>query len=743
MKTFPLPGPLPLGRGSVLVLALISGCTCQKQTPAVDAGLPMAALDAKSDPAFHYFQALMVAKRAADQLADAGVAVDANRAYDELYQVYEENRYRPLLISSEEVEDQGDFVIRRNFLTSVPSVVTVDVVLHHFHLFFDFALAKTETETMRAATQTVLDSALSKSLEQRKTLQSPWVEAAADNLVFIEVARVLLASGQSVEVPEHDSSELGTDSAEELEALRAVLKTAVIDSRLDEGTRARVRTELDRVIAASGTMPSTLFDPPTGFEEDYSQFTPRGHYVKTPALTSYFLAVMWLSRVPLYFSSDKALRSTVLLARATADQPARKKWDAVHEMVGFLAGPADDITFEQVRPVVEKEQDFAVLRTALTALKPPQVQSTRRRANEGPSLDSQKAFHFFSQRAVIDAVLLQGLVDPQIPGKKRIRALEVPATLGSSLAAAELTREGFGAGFSGYLEKREALHREAEKALQERASHEVAAGWLSAIAPLISAPGAGAPPFMQGRAYETLRLSTWLASYAELKHDTVLYAKQSAAEMGGPGFEDHEETIDDRGYVVPEVEVYARIGAVLKNLREGLKKRELFPDSLGESYGRFEKLTASLETISRKELEGKTLSASDYQLIKFIGGDLEHFWEETLVSHPANMMRFQLLMENNSRLIADLFTGPEGITHVASGYVHPVYVAFPRDGKVAIGRGAVMSFYEVDAKERLTDHAWREQLAGGNGPAMPTWTQPVFVFQADAGVDVFFDEGAE
>ena len=48
-------------------------------------------------------------------------------------------------------------------------------------------------------------------------------------------------------------------------------------------------------------------------------------------------------------------------------------------------------------------------------------------------------------------------------------------------------------------------------------------------------------------------LESYLGSYTELKHDTVLYAKQVMAEMGGG-----DDTVyDDRGYVMDKRRRYS------------------------------------------------------------------------------------------------------------------------------------------------------------------------------------------
>jgi hypothetical protein len=51
--------------------------------------------------------------------------------------------------------------------------------------------------------------------------------------------------------------------------------------------------------------------------------------------------------------------------------------------------------------------------------------------------------------------------------------------------------------------------------------------WLYSLLPLLSDPGEGFPYFMQNEAWVDKQLSTALGSWAELRHDTILYAKQS------------------------------------------------------------------------------------------------------------------------------------------------------------------------------------------------------------------------
>ncbi len=57
--------------------------------------------------------------------------------------------------------------------------------------------------------------------------------------------------------------------------------------------------------------------------------------------------------------------------------------------------------------------------------------------------------------------------------------------------------------------------------------------WLYTFHPLLEVRRRTDPRFMQSLAWQDKQMNTVLGSWAELKHDTILYAKQAYAEMGG------------------------------------------------------------------------------------------------------------------------------------------------------------------------------------------------------------------
>jgi len=249
-------------------------------------------------------------------------------------------------------------------------------------------------------------------------------------------------------------------------------------------------------------------------------------------------------------------------------------------------------------------------------------------------------------------------------------------------------------------------------------------GWLYQLRPLLDKKTSGYPAFMQNNAWERKELNTFLGSWSQLKHDTILYAKQVYAELGGG----MPEKKDDRGYVEPNPHVYARLASLLKMTSEGLETRNLLSPNIKINLDRMQQLAISLKTISEKELNNEQLSDEDYELIRSYGGQLEHFWLEVNKDEPAfqqSTSQRDYLYENPAAIIADVATDPNGsVLEVGTGKISDIYAVVPIDGELRIAKGGVYSYYEFTwpMSDRLTDKKWRDLLNSDQAPALPAWT---------------------
>lgn len=182
-----------------------------------------AAEPVKTAPGWKHFQQLFASKGTGPLLEKQGFAVDGNAAFNEFFELYEKNRYRPLLVESHDVSVEGDVVIHRTFVKSIPSVVTPDLVLHNLHLFFDFSLARAEETRFQPELLALVKELMAETRAQGAALVgTPWAGAARDNLAYLAVARALRDSGDlPLAAPAADGPNLGVSTAEQVAQLKA------------------------------------------------------------------------------------------------------------------------------------------------------------------------------------------------------------------------------------------------------------------------------------------------------------------------------------------------------------------------------------------------------------------------------------------------------------------------------------------------------------------------------------------
>ena len=231
--------------------------------------------------------------------------------------------------------------------------------------------------------------------------------------------------------------------------------------------------------------------------------------------------------------------------------------------------------------------------------------------------------------------------------------------------------------------------------------------------------GEAYPPILRSPAWNARDLNSALGSWAELKHDTVLYTKMPEF-MGGGG---PPSSGPAPAYVEPNPDVFYRMAYLAQNLAEGLSVRgyenSLAEDSanssmpidrqiyamrsLGEQYGKLGDIAAS-------ELQGQTPDEDARYLITSCLGLLECN-EDTLPE------------KSPVPVVAAVAGADNEVLEAAVGKVDRIYVVVPLDGKLYVAQGGVFSYFEFSQPraERLTDEEWRVRLES-SPPARPAWT---------------------
>jgi hypothetical protein len=248
--------------------------------------------------------------------------------------------------------------------------------------------------------------------------------------------------------------------------------------------------------------------------------------------------------------------------------------------------------------------------------------------------------------------------------------------------------------------------------------------WLYAFQPVIAPKDQRFPAFMQTQAWTRKDLHTALGSWTELKHDTILYAKQVLAELGGGGPNE-----PPRGYVEPNPEAFARLQALAQMTIDGLESRNLLTDATRANLENLIDLLAFLRSSAERELNGQELSADDYWRIKYVGGELEALTIAASDCEGESAPDCRDLQDQKAAVIADVATGllPDGnlaALEEAVGQPTEIFVVLP-DEPLRVAVGAVYTYYEftVEPSGRMTDEQWQAQVESGDTPPAPEWTQ--------------------
>jgi hypothetical protein len=495
---------------------------------------------------------------------------------------------------------------------------------------------------------------------------------------------------------------------------------------------------------------------------DYSQFQPRGHYLKSAALSRYFRTMMWLGRpdtgwnlLPpdpqsgIVSDTPREVRDAVVLTELLKSTGSVARLRQMDDVLDFMVGESDNLSVFQMIELLDRQQidsagdltwggQVAAFQNALQTsdlggqkIRAQWVESDPTTLNQvaPPSL-----FQMFGQRFTVDSFVLSKVVYDSIifDGSKVERTmptgLDVMYALGNDsalpLLKPELNRFPYA---SNLYAGREFVGQFKRPFWQSNLYHI----WLDAIRTLDDdlTGEKDFPEAMRTEAWQRKQLQTQLASWAELRHDTVLYAKQSYTAEVSCEY--------PAGFVEPYPEVYARIrffaeeGArridaadfcSAEKDRAEIKRRQVdFLQQMAESLGK-------LEALARKELAAKPFS------------DEEQLWLKKTIdirSRGSGSPQYtgwycQLFYGGGRRsaewdpTVVDVHTDPNtgDVLEVAVGDCNFLVAAIDNEEDRTVFVGPVYSYYEFPqaAAKRLTDQQWRQILRNKEVPSRPEWT---------------------
>jgi hypothetical protein len=455
------------------------------------------------------------------------------------------------------------------------------------------------------------------------------------------------------------------------------------------GPAALFTDEALHIQGAKGTFDSKVFGAPF----DFTELTPRGYYTSTPEMSAYFKAVHYLTS--LSASSGAAPLNSL---------PADVKVKALQWIAPYAAWIAPSRS-----PLVWSSDKFVAPAFALHPGDTPQI--------------------FPLSWGFDNEVLLSTVYHSDWPAAQQITGaggprllpsgLDLAAALGDSYARSLLNTD-----LAAYPPLAPALDALQQRRPTNAPQTNLYGAWIDALA-VQWADDAVFPGNAPDPLWNAKRLQTGLASWATLRHATVLVNERTAAECGEGGFE-AIVLRPPRGYVEPDPKTFNAIASLFDQMQQAVAQSSSLsgnlptdnPDAakaqpLRDGIIRRLQATAAkarlFASIAQKEISNQPLSDADYDAILHVGAVAEH---DFLVYNSLANPDLALSTPDPMMKISDVAGGGQ-VPYLEAAVGRPLEwdQVVPYFGRREIVKGSVYSYYEFPSATPLTDLAW-----AGNSP---------------------------
>lgn len=603
------------------------------------------------------------------------------------------------------------------YAEDLPVYVSADSILEAVHRTFDALLSQTEERVLVDELSTLLTG-------MRAALASAEMDAGVmkDADLYLGLAASLLGGKLVTPVAGADPAELSS-----LFALAT---------------------------KASGHQMVKLFG--VNRDEDFSQFAPRGHYANSEQLKLYFKAMMWLGRVDLRLVETQGdgsqlfyrrqFDAAVALRQLMTDS-GFKLWQHIDETIGAFVGEHDSMTPKDLDALMASLNVTSLADSA--QLTDQQIVDEIARGGWGaqriasriivkndPSattLPLDRSFMLFGQRFTVDSYTFVNVTFDRVKGRMMPKPLDVAfAALGNNAALPLLASEFDNTSYVAGLAKTRTLIDAHESAYWDGSIY---TRWLGTLRSLAPQENTQLPTIAKTTAWQSRMLSAQLASWAELRRDTILYVKQSYTGGVSCVFPD--------AYVDPYPEFYAKlgglaaaVGTVASSLPDAAADLKASIQSWVTTFGL---VTTNLQKMAENQLAG---TAHAQQLLDFINDAVK--WDESRICGDVvrtNLAGWYLNLYLNrypgfefDPVVADVHTQPTDaagndvgrILHVGTGAPRLMVVTADSCQGPRAYVGLASSYGELITEkwERLNDSEWATTISQAPFPDAP-WMNPL------------------
>jgi hypothetical protein len=633
-------------------------------------------------------------------------------------------RVTGFVVTGEPVYDSFGDAYEDIYRRDLPVFVTTDSILHALHKSYDDILADVERQMIIPELSGLLDG-LEAQVGQNHLIETdPHLRPLLGELHrYLHVARALLAD---------------TPPRGDVEAAAWF-------------ERAREGTGIEQVL---------FFGEPRWV--DWTRFQPAGRYAEDAQMCAYYRAMRWLGMMDWrLMTTDPETMETrfhpqqaaaaLLLLDAVEEAQMLGRWQELDGMLTLFAGTPDGMdlpALQMLRADAYLDDPAAVFDPGVQARLVPMLQTNlygvqqinaavlfSDPTNPEP-LPLPVSFALFQPRFTVDSYVFTNVVFDRVTyeGNKVTRAFPSPLdamfVLGNDYAVTLLHDELVRYNYQGNLLAQRALVDGYDPAIL---TENLSGLWLQALRTLNNdTTAAPYPQVMQTAAWAAKATHTQLFSWAQLRHDAVLYVKQPATFAAICDY--------PAGYVEPYPSFYATLAAWARQGRIGFQQRHWSPqirllrDHILDYMDRLEATAGRLERLAQKELDGLPFTDEEEQFLRQVivikrppascvpvVAGYEGWYPQLFYAGPDQS-------DEADPTVAPVHTnldgeiGPTGVLHVATGNVRLMVVAVDSGPDGAVYLGPVGSYYEFvePLGTVLTDEMWEQRL-DQDPPSPPAW----------------------
>ena len=531
--------------------------------------------------------------------------------------------------------------------------------------------------------------------------------------------------------------------------------------------------------------------PPIEVKVPFTLFKPRGTYTSSSLRRQYFRAVQWYQQVPFLLASNDLTRYALDIGLLVeSNQEVKKQHTTFSSFIAFIVGESDDLDVVDYAAAIKdlgalRANDRTELVAYLAKRKPDaKIKGASVNISSGSvtvkdEMDVLRGMRFMSSKFIPDSYwtsrLTQGDEAPDVNGFRlsdKASSLQIMSLLGSPYATSHLPDLSFYAG-----SKQAMIARLGELKTEKdgwsdtywQSNLYTSTLWsISGMFSWLQMNRQTLPQFMQSPLWDSKTLLTASGFWTELRHTSLLYAKQSFAEKGGGGGDCDTRTIPapPKGYIEPQAESYDRLSYTAHRLLaeytargyklQNLPRLEEYIKLLDvvREYSKFElENTAFTEATTTEtfKMDGEKDCTENYfapetEIKSDDGYTSVSRWEDIRVG-LVNRMQGALplpvegpimqIKDKRAAVVADIHTDKGGgVLEEGTGVPRLIFVAVKDSNGPRLTVGVTYSQYEFISGDRMTDEDWQEKFYTNKGgdssitykpknswPTINTWFQ--------------------